>query len=435
MTTPEVEPASDSQQKRRTGSTNHRSPLRQLTIAATCVSGILAILVALIWMQSGLVTARNAMQAGAWQSARTAARRYLWLHPNDAETRMIAALGYSQDDSLPAEEAAKAAIAQLNRIPDTAFNAAEARTLEGRLTFLILLQPTRATALFHRAVELNPEQFDAHYLLWKLHDMTERFFDSEPYFRRAWQFVPEDQRAVRLREWYLSQFNPLSACAELDAMMGFRHPTEPASEAGALRRLSAFAEREPDSPVIAAALAQYWLRNRQRDTALKVLEQVPNTGSVSDPFYIATLAEVLLELGQLEQAKAVFSRWANPTKGYRYSRIAGMIAQLVDNDFDRAAKLYGTAVADWPGPSDWLTMHRRFRCLAVLGKTDEASIVQQQSEAVEELMGLEYHKKLKDAFRFLDSPDRLQEVVEYYKSLHREWEHREWEAVVARISS
>ena len=391
------------------------------------------LIVGFFWIQRGLGSARISIRSRDYESARSAAERYLWLHPNDAQARMLAAQGYSLDDRLPADSASEQAIAHLQRISDTDSLAAEARMLEGRLRFLILLQPTHAEKLFHQAIELNPDQFDAHYLLWKLHDMTERYFNSELYFRNAYRLIPDEQKAFRLREWYLSQFNPFSACAELDTLMGFRQPTEPTSETVAFRRLTAFAEQEPASPVVAAAIARAHLRNRQRDVALKTLEQLPANESVQHPFYIATLTEVLLELGQLERAKEVFARYPQPASGYEYWRIAGMSSQVADAEFSAAADLYQRATEVWPGPSDWLTIHRQFRCLALLGDKQAAAAAKKRSQDVQELMELEVHQRLKEALVNLADPESVRKLVDFYGLLNRPWEQQEWQAVLDRL--
>lgn len=307
--------------------------------------------------------------------------------------------------------------------------------LEGRLTFLILCRPARAERLFRRALELDPDQFDSNYLLWKLMDMTERYFYSEPSFRATFRLVSEEERPHRLREWYLSQFNPLSACAEIDGLMGFRGPTEPASEQVAYRRLSTFLEREPDSPITAAAMAQWHLRNRRRDAALEVLQGIPDYASVNEPFFVGTLAEVLLALGKTKQAATVFENWTTATTGYQYWRVAGIIEQEVFSDFAKAVECYDRALAIWPGPSDWLTMHRRFRCLAVLGRGEAAADARRRSEQVESLMELELHQRLKRALLDLRDPSGLAELVTFYGSLDRPWEKQAWQAVIDRLQS
>lgn len=405
-------------------------------IGKLLLTGVICVMVITVfWLHRGFGSAKAALQSRKYATARHAVERYLWLHPQDHEARMLAAQAYFLDDDLPAETSATQAIEHLQKIPDDASMAAEARMLAGRLIFLILLQPTRAEQLFLRSLELNPDQFDSNYLLWKLYDMTERYFSSEPFFRASYERVPDDQKAFRLREWYLSQFNPLSACGELDALMGFRQPSEPASELVNFRRLSEFAIREPNSPVVAAAIAQARLRNRERDQALQTLEQVPDMESIREPFYIATLTEVLLELGQLDRAKAVFARWPQPAAGYRYWRISGLVAQLADADFGRAAEQYDRALEIWPGPSDWLTMHRRFRCLALLGDKTSAEAARKRSRDVEDLMEIDVHQKQKEALTDLGNPDQLQELVQFYEDLNRPWEQQEWKAAIDRLKS
>lgn len=397
-------------------------------VLAVCVLGI-----ALLWLESGFDSAQRSLRKRRFADARSAAERFLLIHPGHHEARMTAARAWVLDENLPALEGARNAITHLSQIPDDAANAAEARMLEGRLTFLILLRPTAAEALFRRALEIDPDQFDSHYMLWKLFDMTERYFDSEPHFREAYRLVPPQQKAVRLREWYLSQFSPLSSCAELDGMMGFRGLREPTSELVAFRRLTAFSNEEPESPMVAAAIAQSQLRNRERDAALQTLESIPDCDSVTNSYFVAALTEVLLELGQLERAQKVYQNWPQPADGYRYWRITGMVHQLAKGDYALAADFYEKALEDWPGPSDWLTMHRRFRCLALLGKKEAADAARKQSEAVEQLMELEDHQQQKEALGHLNDPDKLRQIITFYNSLGRPWEAQQWRDVVRAL--
>lgn len=386
------------------------------------------------WMRSGLSTARKAFERAEFAVARSAAERYLRIAPNDAEARLIAGNSYFQDDSLNPIEAAETAIGHFSRIPDDSPQGSQARLLQGRAAFLVRQEPSRAVRYLRRSIELDHDQFDAYYLLWQVNNMTERYFEGEPLFREVYRLCPADQRAYRLREWYSSQFTPLSGCSQLDLMMGFREETEVPSEEVALRRLTAFHEYEPHEPDSAAALAQWDLRNQSREAALAVLEAIPDKASArKSPFYLATLIESLIEAGQNDKAAIEFSNWSGSAEGYQYYRIAGLHAQEVQGDLAQASGFYRKAIDTWPGPLDWLLMNRLSRCLALQGEKEESLRVQTEAKRIEGLTDLKVHQKVRAALAKLDDPDGLQEVVQFYASLHRTWEVEAWQTVIAEI--
>jgi tetratricopeptide (TPR) repeat protein len=409
-------------------------PLRQLCRLLLVAAGIGVLAGVVIRVESGLEVASAAIQDKDFAEARAAIVRYLWLHPRSTAARLVAADSYALDDSLPAEEAARNAIEHLRTIPDSDPAAAVARMREGRLTFLILQQPARADKLFLRAIELDPNQFDSHYLRWKLLDMTERYFYSEPEFWEAYRLAPPDQKAFRMRELYLTQFSPLSGCGELDGLMGFRAAGEVTSEAVVYRRLNRFVQLDPAAPEIVAAFAQWHLRNREREIGLELLDGIADpAAALSEPFYVANLTEVLIELGQLERAEAVFEKWPQPARGYHYWRIAGMIHQEVRQQFAAAEEFYRLALTEWPGPSDRLTMYRRSRCLAILGRTAEAEQALADSNRVEKLMELDLHRRLKEVLTHLDRPAGLREVEQFYRDLQCPREAGEWRKIISEL--
>ncbi|MBX3444877.1 MAG: hypothetical protein KF774_20925 [Planctomyces sp.] len=406
---------------------------RRLAWAAAFVS-LTALVGGGLWTQSGLTRGRTHLANHSYPAARAALRRYLWLHPGDSDARAALADAWALDDELDPDVAAERAIAELQRIPDDAPGAAAARTLEGRLAFLILRRPTAAERLFQRSIELQPDQFDAHYLLWKLYDMTERYFSSEPAFWAAYERTPPADRAVRLREWFLSQFAPFSACAELDGLMGFRSPNQPTDEVVALGRLESFKSQEPQSPMLIAAIAQWCLRNDQPGEALAELESLKDSAADrTDRFYVAALAETLVQLGQYERAEEVFTAWPLPDDRYAYWRIAGIIEQDVRQDHARAIECYDRALELWPGPSDWQTMRRKAHCLARAGDAAGAEALRTRAQLIEDQMELELHQRLREALSRLDDPAGLERIAEFYETLKRPREAAEWRQVIGRI--
>lgn len=404
---------------------------RTLFLRGLLALGVVIALSVVAWMSLGLRTAREAMSRDDLKSARSAVERYLRLFPGNPEARLLAGNAYFQDDSLPPVETAEKAISHFSRIPDSSHLAAEARLLAGRAAFLVRQEPARAEALLRQSIELNPDQFDAYYLLWQMYNMTERYFDCEPLFREVYRLCPPEERAFRLREWYSSQFTPLSACSQLDLLMSFREEAEVPSEEVALRRLTAFYEYEPQQPAIAAALAQWHIRNQSRESALEVLEKFPDHDLArKNRYFQAAHVEALIEAGQLERANAEFALWSGPKSGYQYSRIAGIHAQEVQGDLAAAEEFFHQAAATWPGPSDWMLMNRHSRCLALRGKKDDSLRVQAEARRVEGLTDLKIHQKIRQALGELENPDGLEEVVRFYESFGRTWEVEAWKSVI-----
>lgn len=89
------------------------------------VRGLIVVFIAFaVWiayeltqMQSGLAKATELARFGLWGRARSALQGYLFLHPGDAEARLLMANLWVQDDGLPGFESAPQALVHLERIP------------------------------------------------------------------------------------------------------------------------------------------------------------------------------------------------------------------------------------------------------------------------------------------------------------------------------
>ena len=140
----------------------------------------------------GLTKGKAALRLGELSKARSYLTRYLWLRPSDSEARLMMAESLVRDDQLTVEHGVKPAIEHLQRVPDSSEFAAEARTREGRLRFLILHQPAAAEKLFHAAIDADPNAIDAYLMLWKLLEMTSR--QRVMYFRiRFWRHQDQER--------------------------------------------------------------------------------------------------------------------------------------------------------------------------------------------------------------------------------------------------
>src|SRR5207245_125436 len=117
--------------------------------------------------------------------------------------------------------------------------------------------------------ELDPNHYDAHYMLWKVLDLTSRPHLAEAVFWRVFELGPPPSRPELLREWFLSEFSPGSGAAPLDRIMGILEESETPSVPGQYKRLQAFRAAEPEAPIAGAALARLFLQEGRREQALE----------------------------------------------------------------------------------------------------------------------------------------------------------------------
>lgn len=387
-------------------------------------------------VETGLNRGLELLVRGHFTEAETTVDRYLSLHRDDPKAILVWAEAVISGNTRPPTEAAEMAIRRLQRIPDTAELAAEARMREGRLALLILHQPARAEQLLQHSVELDPMVLDSHYLLWKLLDLTERYQHSEPHFWQVYELTAESRRPERLREWYLSQFSPGTANADLDRKMGFLKQDQQSGPDTDLARIEQFYSSEPTAPTVVAALAQWYLRHRQRAEALELLMTIASDPQAAqDQFYLMTLCAAYLDLGRLAEARQAFERWPEPHSGFLYWSTAGRIFDLVDRDDPSAIDAYNKALAIWPGPAEWTLRHRKAQCQARHG--DRAASVREREEAkvVEQLMEQPVHQKLRNALADLSRPETARQMAEFYDVLGRSREAKCWRELEVRLSA
>lgn len=417
------------------GTASKRHSTRIVAIVMTVVFAVWGAM-ELIRTERALSAAQSFLKQQRPEQAEAALDRYLTLHRNDPEAILLWAEAVVSGNTRTPVEAAKLASSRLQMIPRSSVRSAEARMREGRLALLILHQPDRAEKLLRQSTAQDPDILDSHYLLWKLFDLTERFQRSEPHFWRTLELTPESRRTERLREWYLSQFSPGTANAELDRNMGFLKGDQQPGPDSDLARLEQFYSSEPEAPMVVAALAQWFLRNRERSEALDLLMRLPADGiATSDSFYVATVVTTLLDLGRLTEARDFFQKWPEPREGYDYWNSAGRIAELVDRDDQSAIHAYEQAVGIWPGPAEWPTMHRLAQCLARNGDRAKAEQVRQKAKQTELMMEGEVHQRLRTSLANLDSPDTARQMAEFYEKLGRARESDCWRDVEARLSA
>jgi len=360
--------------------------------------------------------------------------KYLLLHARNPQAILLWAEAVLMGDSRSPVDAAKLALSRLADIPDKSPLSGEARMREGRLALLILNQPDRAESLLSHSAALDPDLADTHYLLWKLLDLTERFHDSGPHFWKLYELTPDASKPERLREWYISQFSPISANAELDRRMGFLRPDQAADNQTTLIRLKEFMWQEPQSPMVCAALASWLIDANERDDALLQLTRNGlSSEAFQNPHYVAAMVKVLIELGRLDEAKASFVRWPQPLEGFLYWQTAGRFFEVVDRNDKAAVEAYDKALSVWPGPADWSIMHRKAQCLNRLGNREAAETVRVEAKRIELLMETEVHRTLRLAVLDLRNPNSLRQMVEFYQAIHCTREAKCWQNAFDRL--
>lgn len=389
------------------------------------------------WFERGLSQARGLAKYGLWPDACRALTRYLWLHPRDPQARLLYAEALIKDERLPADKSAPQALAHLQAIPDTVPEGARARTQEGRLELFLRYHPARAERLFRRALELDPDTPEPYYLLWKLKDLTGRAHLAESEFWKVYEATVVDRRALRLREWYMSQFYPTTANPVLDRLMGFLTAKKSNPEQTEALRFIRFRNEEPESPLCYAALARWFQNEGDARYALESLDQAQTKiqDAEQDPFYLATLISILIEMGELDRADQCLQRWPEPHTGYEYWLAEGQVLQEVRSQYAEACRAYDRALGEWPGSVDWRTRNRKANCLARLRDQAGAAREREQAKVIEQLMEEKVHQRLRYALGFLNEPKRAQELVDFYQKIGRPREAAAWSEHIAWLQA
>ena len=393
------------------------------------------------WIGRYLSQAERLAADRQWDAARKSLAFYLRFYPADEEARLLMAQAFISDNSLVGEVKVHAALTQLQQISKNSARSAEARLQEGRLHFLLLLQPGRAERCFLDALQLEPTRLEAHLLLWKLFNATNRWDLSEDHFWQVYERTPSSDHPILLRDWYLSEFSPGTATMELDRRMGLLGVTEQPSVESEHRRLEAFVSNEPGWPVGYAILARWFHRQGGLPQAIEQLDRAGQLPSdVSDPFVIATRVLSSIEIGEFDEARRAFDRWPEPHTGYEYWKSQGLIADQALRNDRQAAAAFEQAIATTPGKSDWLTQHRLAQCLMRLGNRERAATVRQHSKEVESLMESPLHQQLRRALSSPNAPKTVEEMADLYRRLGRSRESTAWQRLTieseqAKVSS
>ena len=158
-------------------------------------------------------------------------------------------------------------------------------------------------------------------------------------------------------------------------------------------------------------------------------------GAEEDPFYLATLIGILIELGDLDRADRCFQAWPEPRTGYEYWLTQGKVLQEIRAQYREASEAYARAFGEWPGPIDWRTRNRMATCLAHLQDREGAARQREQAKVIEDLMEEKVHQPLRLALGSLSDPQQMQKLVDFYTKLGRPREAAAWSDHIAWLKS
>lgn len=389
-----------------------------------------------LWAHRAMQRADSAARRQDWKTARTELSKFLEVFPKDDAARLAFAEAIFKDATLNSDRSVSAAVEQLRLISKSSLHWPAACIQESRMSLFARQQPHHAESLLQELLKAESKNSEGNYVLWKLFDLTGRSHLAAPNFRLVLEATPVAQRPFRLREWYLSQFYPATANPELDQLMGFYDPSEKRSAITELRRLEAFRDREPKSATNHAVVARWFSLEGDPKLSLQLLQQALDVADapMQDPFFVATLIQVMFDLGEFDNALKYFGAWPGERSGYEYSRLEAILADEVERDFERAIRNYRQVISAWPGPADWRIQYRLARCLAKAGKENAAESTRQRAKQVELLMEDSVHEPLR---RLLAAPDQLEicgRMTQFYEQLGLEFEASQWREQQHRLS-
>ena len=199
------------------------------------------------------------------------------------------------------------------------------------------------------------------------------------------------------------------------------------------RRLDRFLETEPNSPLAATAIAQWYDRRGNPPAALKTLDATSARleSAYEDPFFVATVVGVLLNLGDYNRAQQVFQRWPPADRGYAYWLSQAVLLDEADARYEEALASYDKALQIWPGQIDWRTHARKANCLARNGQRKESQAARAISKNIQAALEDPLHDRVRATLANFDPDANLAEIVTFYRQIGREREAVCWEQQIA----
>lgn len=387
-----------------------------------------------LWCDRGLETAERLAKHELWPDVHAPLVRYLFVHPSNARANLLRAEALVKDSTVPLDARLAGTMAALGRIPDSAPEAAVARVAEGRTRLFLMYEPMAAEERLKRAIELDPRSFDAHAVLWRLYDLTGQPDLVEPHFWAAYDAAPDDRKPLVLRDWYLSQFYPTIANAEVDRLMGFRSWAQQDPQAVEVNRLMRFRLAEPGGAYGHAAMARWFREQGEFAFAVELLDTMAKRMTPAEqahPYFRGTLIDLLLELGEFERADELFETWSGPTDVREYDLVRGRVMTDIRGDAAEAEAAFARALDGWPGPIDWRTMSRHATSLVRLGRSKEAEVERERIKDTQAAMEEGVLRGVREKLLNLDDTEGLGEVVAFYRRIGREREAECWTRYIA----
>ena len=373
-------------------------------------------------IESGLKRGQKAVDRGKWKQSQEILSAYLRRNPDDAAAHLLIAESLIKDPH-GGRDYVDRAIGHLRRITDDSPQAARARLQEARLTFLILRKPAQAERLLQQSLSLEPDSLETTLLMWRLLDATGRHIISREYFWKAFTLTDESGRPSLLRDWFLAEFDPEQANAEVHRAVG-----AVAKPSVSLNSWVRFRESEPEANFLHAAIAGYYLERGNPESSLELLKESTNLSeAMTDPFFVAVLFESLVDLGELEKARACFERFPEPHTDYLYWSSKGIFDHQVVGDAKSGIKSYKKALDKWPAKYDWSLMTKLSDALRKTGQIEEASAFQERVKRLTlEILTKENIGKLHAKLQNLQDPIVAGEVCDLYTELGLKEEAAAW---------
>lgn len=383
--------------------------------------------------ESGLTRGQKAVDGRKWKQSQEILSEYLQRNPLDAAAHLLIAESLIRDPSGGRDHVDRA-IGHLRQITDDSAEAARARLQEARLTFLILRKPAQAERLLQQSLSLQSDSLEATLLMWRLLDVTGRHINSREYFWKAYSLTGEEDQPSLLREWFLAEFFPEKANAEVHQRLGaVAKPQIPAS----LNTWVRLRESEPEANFLHAAIAGYYLERGKPKSSLELLKESPNLAeAMNDPFFVAMLFESLVNLGELKKARACFEQFPEPHTDYLYWSSKGVFEHLVEGDAKSGINSYKKALEAWPAKYDWSLMTKLSDALRKTGQIDEASSLQERVRHITtRILTKANIGQLHDKLQDLQDPIVAGEVCDLYTELGLQQEAAAWSRHQKKLQS
>lgn len=389
---------------------------------------LVAAIAATLWYQSApdLDEARKLLGRGDNEAAREVLEDYVSFYPEDYEALAMLAESMINDPQYNSTvRGAKEIDAVLEKIPDSAAQATKARLQQASLALNVLHEIQKAERMTKRALKIDPNHGEANRTMWIILQLTRRFAHAEKYYDRAYEAANDTERVGILQNWYLSQFRPFTLSVGYDRGLDIK--PGPNSEA---QRYGSFLKMEPNAAAPRAAGAALFLEAGQVDEALKLLDDESVEPYDMDASFLGMLVEALITVGRPEEAAEALDEWAGETESYLYHRAAAMVAEEVEEDYDKALTHYEAAMAQWPATVDARTRSQYASCLRKAKQPEKAA---EQEKIVEEstrFTDQKIHGQLHLAMRSLPDPEAVKKFADFYRLLGREQDAKRWEAVL-----